>query len=148
MKEITVLKQPKPISAKINPALNKYDNAVVSPTKLEEANETLAKYGLPKEWQADYDKIIRDKSFWVRGTINQANIDICTFVVVGRASGKRSEKTYNIAALSSDILSELVKKYGDETLKVHIKPKDEEGDESSYEFIEALPIDKMIVIIE
>ena len=148
MKEITVLKQPKPIRVKINPDLNQYDNVVMSPRKLEEANEALAKYGLPKEWQADYDKIICEKSFWVRGWLSEVNIETCTCVVFGKASGERSEKAYNITAFSADILLELVKKYEDKMLKVHIKPKGEDSDESGYEFIEALPINKMIVITE
>ena len=146
MEEASESKQPKPIRAKINPDLD--DNVIMFPEKLQRANDSLAKYGLPKEWQADYDKIIREKSFWVRGRLSQVYLETCTFVVVGRASGERTEKTNNITALSSDILSELIKEYGDETVKVHIKPKGEEGDETGYEFIESLPIDKRIVIIE
>ncbi len=34
------------------PSLNKYDDKVVFPEKLEKANEMLKKVGLPKEWSA------------------------------------------------------------------------------------------------
>jgi hypothetical protein len=35
---------------KIDKSLNKYDNIVLFPDKLEKANEMLRKVGLPKQW--------------------------------------------------------------------------------------------------
>ncbi len=50
MKIITELKKRKIPIVKIDMSLNKYDNMVLFPVKLEKANEMLRKVGLPKQW--------------------------------------------------------------------------------------------------
>ena len=50
MKFITELKKRKIPIVKIDMSLNKYDNMVLFPVKLEKANEMLRKVGLPKQW--------------------------------------------------------------------------------------------------
>ena len=50
MKITTELKKRKIPIVKIDKSLNKYDDIVLFPDKLEKANETLRKVGLPKQW--------------------------------------------------------------------------------------------------
>jgi hypothetical protein len=50
MKITTELKKRKIPIVKIDKSLNKYDNIVLFPDKLEKANEMLRKVGLPKQW--------------------------------------------------------------------------------------------------
>ena len=50
MKITIELKKRKIPIVKIDKSLNKYDNIVLFPDKLEKANEMLRKVGLPKQW--------------------------------------------------------------------------------------------------
>ena len=50
MKITTELKKRKIPIVKIDKSLNKYDDIVMFPDKLEKANEMLRKVGLPKQW--------------------------------------------------------------------------------------------------
>ncbi len=50
MKITIELKKRKIPIVKIDKSLNKYDNIVLFPDKLEKANEMLCKVGLPKQW--------------------------------------------------------------------------------------------------
>ncbi|GHT23593.1 hypothetical protein FACS189430_07100 [Bacteroidia bacterium] len=50
MKVTEELKKRKIPIVSIDSSLNKYDNIVVFPDKLEKANEMLRKVGLPKQW--------------------------------------------------------------------------------------------------
>jgi len=50
MKITTELKKRKVPIVKIDKSLNKYDDVVLFPDKLEKANEMLRKVGLPKQW--------------------------------------------------------------------------------------------------
>jgi len=50
MKITTEIKKRKIPIVKIDKSLNKYDNIVLFPDKLEKANEMLRKVGLPKQW--------------------------------------------------------------------------------------------------
>ncbi len=51
MKKITTeIKKRKIPIVKIDKSLNKYDDIVLFPDKLEKANEMLRKVGLPKQW--------------------------------------------------------------------------------------------------
>jgi len=50
MKITTELKNRKIPIVKIDKSLNKYDDIVLFPDKLEKANEMLQKVGLPKQW--------------------------------------------------------------------------------------------------
>lgn len=50
MKITTELKKRKIPIVKIDESLNKYDDVVLFPEKLEKANEMLRKVGLPKQW--------------------------------------------------------------------------------------------------
>jgi hypothetical protein len=50
MKITTELKKRKIPIVKIDKSLNKYDDIVLFPDKLEKANKMLRKVGLPKQW--------------------------------------------------------------------------------------------------
>jgi hypothetical protein len=50
MKITTELKKRKIPIVKIDKSLNKYDDVILFPEKLEKANEMLRKVGLPKQW--------------------------------------------------------------------------------------------------
>ncbi len=50
MKIIAELKKRKIPIVRIDESLNKYDNIVLFPDKLEKANKLLGKVGLPKQW--------------------------------------------------------------------------------------------------
>jgi hypothetical protein len=50
MKITTELKKRKIPIVKIDNSLNKYDEIIMFPDKLEKANEMLKKVGLPKQW--------------------------------------------------------------------------------------------------
>lgn len=50
MKIITELRKRKIPIVRIDKSLNKYDDIVVFPDKLEKANEMLRKVGVPKQW--------------------------------------------------------------------------------------------------
>lgn len=51
MKITTEIKKQKIPIVKIDKSLNKYDDIVLFPDKLEKANEMLRKVGLPKQWK-------------------------------------------------------------------------------------------------
>lgn len=53
MKITTELKKRKIPIVKIDKSLNKYDDIVLFPDKLEKANEMLRKVGLPKLWTSE-----------------------------------------------------------------------------------------------
>lgn len=52
MKITTELKKRKIPIVKVDQSLNKYDDVVLFPDKLEKANEVLRKIGLPKQWKS------------------------------------------------------------------------------------------------
>jgi hypothetical protein len=56
MKITTELKKRKIPIVKIDKSLNKYDEIVLFPDKLEKANEMLRKVGLPKQWTTEKDQ--------------------------------------------------------------------------------------------
>ncbi len=50
MKVTTEIKKRKIPIVRVNKSLNKYDDKIQFPEKLEKANEMLKKVGLPKQW--------------------------------------------------------------------------------------------------
>jgi hypothetical protein len=53
MKIIAELKQRKIPIVRMDESLNKYDDKILFPDKLERANEMLRKIGLPKQWMTE-----------------------------------------------------------------------------------------------
>ena len=50
MKETDEIKKRKITIVRVDKALNKFDDKILFPDKLEKANEVLRKVGLPKQW--------------------------------------------------------------------------------------------------
>jgi len=50
MKTVSEIKKRKTPTVRIDNTLNKYDDKILFPNKLEKANEMLRKIGLPKQW--------------------------------------------------------------------------------------------------
>ena len=132
----------------IDPELDKYDDIILFPEKLQCAKEMLAKHGLPKAIQDRIDKIKREKSFWVRGILTEADAATLSFSILGKAEYSTLDKAYAITASDAETLTTFVKNYWNETVKVHIKPKNLEDDSQGYALIESMPIDKRFVIAE
>ena len=57
MKIITEIKKRKIPIVMIDNLLNKYDDKILFPDKLEKANEMLRKIGLPKQWTTEKNHI-------------------------------------------------------------------------------------------
>lgn len=53
MKITTEIKKRKVSIVRVDKSLNKYDDKILFPDKLEKANEMLKKVGLPKQWTAN-----------------------------------------------------------------------------------------------
>ena len=53
MKVITEIKERKIPIVRIDTSLNKYDDVILFPDKLEKANEMLRRIGLPKQWMTE-----------------------------------------------------------------------------------------------
>jgi hypothetical protein len=53
MKVLSEIKERKIPIVRIDNSLNKYDDKIVFPDKLEKANEMLRKIGLPKQWTTE-----------------------------------------------------------------------------------------------
>ena len=115
------------------------------PEQTQRAREHLAKYGLPKGWQEELDQIKREKSFWVRGVLHQVNAETNTFVIVGKAAGNLPIKHYTVAVSSAEILTQVVKTYWNEIVKVNVKPTNQEAACGELEFIRAVPSDNMLL---
>ena len=143
MSEVLELKRPIDI---IDPELDKYDDIDFFPEKTRRAKEMIAKHGFPKAIQDRIDKIKREKSFWVRGILKEADAATLSFSILGKAEYSKLDKAYAITASDAETLTTFVKTYWNETVKVHIKPKDLEDDSQGYALIASMPIDKRIVI--
>ena len=134
MKEITAIKESKMPTVIINHKLDKYDDIVFCPEKLQEANETIEKYGVPEIYESDLSEIEQTNSFWVSGVLRRADADKNTFLLV-ISIDNQSPTNYTITTLS-ETLNTLVKDYWGEKIKVHIQPKTKKGNHMQYELIE------------
>ena len=134
MKEITALNKSKIPTIIINHKLNKYDDIVFCPEKLQEANETIEKYGIPEIYERELSKIGQKNSFWVSGVLTRADADRNTFLLV-IAIDNQSPINYTITTLS-ETLNTLVKDFWGQKIKVHIQPKAKKGKQLQYELIE------------
>ena len=121
--------------ATYDPELDKYEGKILFPKKLAEAQETLAKYSLPKEWADKIQERESKKAVWIEGQLREANIETNTFLIVVEATESQPQLTYMVSTLT-DVLQRLVKNYWGRLVNVHIKPK-EEG-QGQYELIEVV----------
>ena len=130
--------------ARINEILTKYGlpkeieehlKQLEAPEKLAKAKEMFAKHGLPKEVEEQRKPRKAEQAFWLKGTLNHADMPTNTFSIVAKTSDNSSEKIYNIKT-SSELVRKTVKEYWGDAIRVHIKPKGDIETATEYELIE------------
>ena len=134
MKEILEVKELYDIDVVHDPELDKYNGQNLFPKKLAEAQESIAKYGLPKEWEEERQKWKEEKAFWVKGQFSQADLETLTFLLSVEATDNQPQTTYRIATLTH-ILNKLVTTYWGRMIHVHIKPSKGKEVQGQYELI-------------
>ena len=118
----------------VNHDLDKYDNVVLFPKKLARANEMIAKWGLPKEWEDEIGESERENDLFVKGKLCQGNIDTHSFLIIVEATDSQPQMSYMVTT-TSDILTKLFNEYWERNaVNVHIKPKIESPDQ--YELVD------------
>ena len=137
MKELLELKKSKQAPITVNPALNKYVHEYdsVASKKLQDAEETIAKYGIPEEWANKSAEIGEKYNFWTSGILIHANAKENTFSLSVKTPDKISEKTY-IISTSSELLKKTVKAFWGENIRVFLRPKAIIGQPFYYDLIE------------
>ena len=123
----------KTIRVRVNHDLDKYDDIDFFPEKTKRANEMIAKWGIPKAWEAEILAAEREDAIWIEGTLSQADVDSNTFMIA--ATDNQPQMIYKITALP-DTLKQLVKDHWGDVVKVYIQPKWEASTTSDYELIE------------
>lgn len=134
MKGVIEIKKSKQLDIIIDSELNKYDDKELFPEKLIEANETLAKYGIPEKWANELAKTGQKHSFWTIGILKSADAVENSFSIIVKSKDNNSETIYNIIT-TSETLSKLVKEHWNSIIKVHIQPKNIEADAIQYNLI-------------
>ena len=132
MTKILELRKPK---ITVNPALNQKEGVIMFPEKFARAQEFLAKYGIPKECEAEMLQREQQQAFWQKGVLTSADIATNTFSITAEAADNQAEKTYKITALPTD-LSKIVKENWGEMMQVHIKPKGDIETATVFDLIE------------
>jgi hypothetical protein len=112
----------------IDPNMNKYQNVIFNPKKLARANDMIAKYGVPEEWEKAHP-------LCVSGVLEQANRKNNTFIITQDSDNKVRKSNYTISTIS-ETLNELVKKHWGTMLTVYIKPIPSKNKRPRYELIE------------
>ncbi len=103
--------------------------------KLQQANETIAKYGFPEEL-ANKRALTGEKlNFWTSGIVVQADAQKNTFSVTVQSENKQTENTY-IISTTAEILKSIVKEYWSGTIDVFLKPKAIIGQPYYYDLLE------------
>lgn len=133
MKEVIELKKSKYSNTVINPELNKYQDVVMFPEKLQEAKETIAKYGLPEAWRNKPLETKEQSAFWMNGILKQADANANIFLVI--VMDNDNQINYKIHTVP-EMLNKLVKSFWNEPIKVHIRPQINDENVFEYELIE------------
>ena len=120
----------------INHELDKYEDVIMFPEKLQRANEMIERYGLPKKLEERLLLRKKQKAFWTKGILTQADADKNTFVLVAIGEDGLTETAYTIAVVLPETLTKLVKNYWNSTAQVHIKPKVLDENETEYDLID------------
>ena len=115
--------------------LDKYDDIDFFPEKTKRANEMIAKWGIPKAWEAEILAAEREDAIWIEGTLSQADVATHTFWIDVAATDNQPQTIYKITALP-DMLKQLVKDHWGDVVKVYIQPNWEASTTSDYELIE------------
>ena len=120
----------------INKDLNKYQNRILNPKKLQEANEIIARTKLPEKLERHIAELKeKENSFWVSGILNQADAHKNTFLITVKSVSNAEQSNFIITTLS-ETLNDLVKNYWGNTLTVYIKPKNSNSKRPKYELLE------------
>jgi hypothetical protein len=144
MKEIIEQNQSVYTNVTINKGLNKYDNKILNPQKLERAKEIIAKSGLSSKLEKAKENIKKpgfpqpieeENSFWVSGTLEQADAHKNTFLITVQSDTKVVKSNFIITTLS-ETLNDLVKKHWGNMLTVYIKPINGDSKRPKYELLE------------
>jgi hypothetical protein len=115
--------------------LTKYKKGSFAYRKLKQAEETLARYGLPEEVaNKEAEKGIK-YNFWTTGSLVQADAKENTFSLRVKTSDKLTENTY-IISTSSETLAKIVKQFWGENIRVFLRPKAIIGQPFYYDLIE------------
>ena len=125
----------KTIRVRVNHDLDKYDDIDFFPEKTKRANEMIAKWGIPKAWEAEMLAEERENAIGIEGTLSQADIATHTFWMDVAATDNQPQTIYKITALP-DALKQLVKEHWGDVVKVYIQPKWEASTTADYELIE------------
>jgi hypothetical protein len=144
MKEIMEQTQSVYTNVTINKELNKYDDKILNPKKLERAKEIIAKSGLSSKLEQARENIKKpgfpipieeENSFWVSGTLEQADAHKKTFLITVHSDSKAVKSNF-IINTQSETLNDLVKKYWGSMLTVYIKPTNNDNKRPKYELLE------------
>ena len=134
MNNVIALRKYKYPNTFINPELNKYeDDTMSSVEKLEEANATLAKYGLPRGWEKKIAPINKESAFWLSGILQRADAADNTFLLLSLDKDAPTNYTINTVP---EILHQLVKTSWCATIEVYIQPQINNKKQFEYELIE------------
>jgi hypothetical protein len=133
MEKVIELKKSKYPNTFINPELNKYDNILSGSEKLEEANATLAKYGLPKGWEKKTPAKSKESAFWLSGILQRADAADNTFLLI---SLDKDAPTNYIINTVPEMLHQLVKTSWCATIQVYIQPQINDKQQFDYELID------------
>lgn len=133
MEKIIELEKYKYPNTFINPELNRYDGIGTGSEKLEAANETLAKYGLPKGWDKKAAAKTQESAFWLSGILQQADAANNTFLLI--SLDKEAPTNYTINTVPETLYA-LVKTSWCDTIQVYVRPKINDTKQFEYELIE------------
>jgi hypothetical protein len=112
----------------IDKSLNKYNNLPFKSSKLEQARKDIKKPGFPLS-------IEEENSFWISGTLEQADAHKSTFLITVQSDTKAVKTNFIITTLS-ETLNDLVKKHWGNMLTVYIKPINGDSKRPKYELLE------------
>lgn len=120
----------------INPELNKYDDVVFLPKKLERAIEFLAKNGMPEKWANEALAQGEKQNFWTKGILHSANTLDNTFVFIAKSYDYPDGNHQYTITTTPKILNTLFKDYSGEPIRIHIKAKVKKGKKWLFKLIE------------
>ena len=135
MEEVIELKKYKQPIMVVNPDLDKYEDVVLFPKKLQDAIETLARCPIPADILLQrFSKTKQEQGFEINGILESADTAAHTFLVIVTVN-KYHQINYNIRT-APETLNQLVKAFLDKPIKIHIRPQINADNLFEYELIE------------
>ncbi len=135
MNEITEFKKSKRDGVIIDNNMKNYDDVVLFPEKLAEAEEMIAKYGIPEEWAHQLAEKGERHHFWTSGVLLRADGEENTFTLAAKTKVGVSETSYTIYT-TAELLSQLIKAHWGQEVKVHIQHTVKKEGQWLYELLE------------